>query len=52
VKKLVEVKPVHEYEIRSPFTITEGLKEWGKSEIGIEAMTKRGEDIKKLMQVE
>jgi len=45
-----DIKPLHEAEIKSPFSITEGLKEWGESEIGMLAMAKKGEETKKLME--
>jgi hypothetical protein len=44
----MEEKPLHEAEIKNPLSITEGLKGWGESEIGMIALEK-GEEIKKLM---
>jgi hypothetical protein len=47
-----EVKALHEGAEPNPFSITESSKGWGESEIGMAAMAKKGEETKKLMQVE
>ena len=47
---MAEIKSLQEIEIKSPFSMTEGLKEWGESDIGMTAMAKKGEETKKMME--
>jgi len=46
-----DIKSLQDVEIKNPLSITEGMKEWGESEIGMSSMAKKGEETKKLMGV-